>query len=63
MMELMQGYAKEGGTVGVDDPQNWSLNTINFLSETTSVRSAAELKKVRNSFGAFSSADFYSTRF
>ncbi|RSL49676.1 hypothetical protein CEP51_015453 [Fusarium floridanum] len=45
MMELMQGYAKEGPHVGLDDPDRWSVDTVNFLSATTSATSVDELKK------------------
>jgi hypothetical protein len=46
MMELMQGYVKEGPHVGLDDPERWSMDTVNFLSTTTSASSVDELKKV-----------------
>lgn len=45
-MELMQGYVKEDGNVGVDDPGRWSSDTLNFLSGTTCIDSVEELMKV-----------------
>lgn len=45
-MELMDGYVKEGGNVGVDDPGRWSSKALDFLSATTSVSSAKELLQV-----------------
>ena len=50
-MELMQGYAKEGGAVGVDDLDRWSASAVSFLSDTVSAASAAELAKVRCTSG------------
>ena len=48
MMRLMQGYVKEGGAIGIDDLERWppSSDAVRFLSETTSIASAAELLKV-----------------
>ncbi|KAF2113725.1 hypothetical protein BDV96DRAFT_601202 [Lophiotrema nucula] len=43
LMELMQGYEKNGGLVGVVEPDRWSADALSFLSETTSATSAAEL--------------------
>ena len=47
-MELMQGYAKDDGAIGVDDLQRWPLGSaaVGFLSETTSASSVAELMEV-----------------
>ena len=47
VMELMQGYVKEAGAVGVDDLHRWSPDAVSFLSDTISAASAAELLKVR----------------
>ncbi|KAG7432255.1 hypothetical protein Forpi1262_v007140 [Fusarium oxysporum f. sp. raphani] len=44
MMELMQGYVKEGPQVGLDNPDRWAPDTINFLCATTSASSIDELK-------------------
>ncbi|KAF2267288.1 hypothetical protein CC78DRAFT_551976 [Lojkania enalia] len=46
-MELMQKYTKEDGAVGIDDLHRWHSNSdaVGFLSATTSVGSAAELRK------------------
>jgi hypothetical protein len=46
MMELMDGYVKEGGTIGVDDPEGWAAEALNFLGATTSASSAKELSQV-----------------
>jgi hypothetical protein len=46
-MELMQGYVKEDGAVGVDDLHRWDSDAVGFLSETTSATSVHELMKVR----------------
>ena len=46
MMELIQGYAKESDNVGLDNPQGWDIEVIDFLSATTSASSASELQKV-----------------
>lgn len=46
MMELMQGYAKEGANLGLDDPEQWDPDVVSFLSATTSVSSADELIQV-----------------
>lgn len=46
-MELMQKYVKEGGAIGVDNPQRWSnSDALGFLSATESVASVEELLKV-----------------
>jgi hypothetical protein len=46
-MELMQKYVKEGGAIGVDNPQRWSnSDALDFLSVTESVASVEELLKV-----------------
>lgn len=49
VMELMQGYSKEDGAIGVDDLDRWPLdsNAVNFLSMTEFVTSVVELTKVR----------------
>jgi hypothetical protein len=46
-MELMLGYAKDHGAIGLDDLDRW-LNTqaADFLSETTSASSVGELMEV-----------------
>ncbi|KAF4486604.1 hypothetical protein CGGC5_v005957 [Colletotrichum fructicola Nara gc5] len=43
MMELMQGYVKEGANLGLDDPEQWDPDVVSFLSATTSASSADEL--------------------
>ena len=50
-MELMQGYVKENGAVGVDDLDRWPIDSdaVNFLSRTTSATSVAELMGVSSS--------------
>jgi len=47
--ELMNGYVKEDGAVGVDDLRRWppGSNAVSFLSETTSATSVFKLIKVR----------------
>ena len=46
-MELIQGYAKDGGAIGVDDLHRWpGSDAVGFLSETTSAGSVGELMKV-----------------
>jgi hypothetical protein len=37
-MELMQGYSKENGAVGIDDLNRWQPDSyaVQFLSDTTS---------------------------
>ncbi|KAK2052403.1 hypothetical protein LY76DRAFT_598623, partial [Colletotrichum caudatum] len=45
MMELMQGYAKEGDNVGLDNPEPWDSDVIGFLSATTSASCASELSE------------------
>ncbi|KAK2037618.1 hypothetical protein LZ31DRAFT_534738 [Colletotrichum somersetense] len=45
MMELMQGYVKEGANLGLDDPERWDSDVIGFLSATTSASCASELSQ------------------
>lgn len=47
-MELMQGYIKEEGAIGVDDLTRWPSDSkaVDFLSQTTSATSSAALMKV-----------------
>jgi hypothetical protein len=47
-MELMQGYVKDDGAIGVDDLYRWpdSFDAVGFLSETTSASSVDEVMKV-----------------
>ncbi|KAK1973461.1 kinase-like domain-containing protein, partial [Colletotrichum cereale] len=45
MVELMQGYAKEGVNLGLDDPEHWDSDVVGFLSATTSASSANELSQ------------------
>ncbi|KAM3537312.1 hypothetical protein ARSEF1564_009765, partial [Beauveria bassiana] len=33
-MELMDGYVKDGGSVGLDDPSRWSPEAVQFLGAT-----------------------------
>lgn len=44
-MELMQGYVKEDGIIGVNDPGRWSPDTLSFLSDTTCTASVKGLVK------------------
>ncbi|KAI3548370.1 hypothetical protein CSPX01_03166 [Colletotrichum filicis] len=46
MMELMQGYVKEGANFGPDGPKHWGLEVVSFLSATTAATSAGELSEV-----------------
>jgi len=54
-MELMQGYAKDDGPIGVDDlhrlPEGSSA--VRFLSETTSASSMGELIEVSRGLTSF----------
>ncbi|KAM4063619.1 kinase [Hirsutella rhossiliensis] len=43
MMELMEGDAKDGTTIGLDNPDRWHENAVGFLSATTSASSVREL--------------------
>ena len=45
-MELIQGYVKEDGRVGLDSPQGWSLG-MDFLVATESTSKISVLMKVR----------------
>ena len=47
-MDLMQGYRKEDGVVGVGDVVRWPLdsNAVRFLAQTTSTTSIANLMEV-----------------
>ena len=47
-MDLMQGYRKEDGVVGVDDVVRWPLdsNAVGFLARTTSTASMTKLMEV-----------------
>jgi hypothetical protein len=51
IMELMQGYPKEDGAVGVDDLYRWpsDCNAVNFLSTTVTATTLVELAKVSRS--------------
>lgn len=42
MMELMEGYAKEG-TIGFDYPERWHSDAFRFFGGTTSASSVNEL--------------------
>ncbi|KAF2195726.1 hypothetical protein K469DRAFT_535857, partial [Zopfia rhizophila CBS 207.26] len=42
-MELMQGYVKDDGVVGVDDLDRWDSDALDFLLETTSITLVNEL--------------------
>lgn len=48
-MELMQGYTKDGGAVGIDDLVRWPSDSpaVDFLSATTGVSEIKQLLKVR----------------
>ena len=50
-MNLMQGYEKKSGAIGLDDPSAWSLEAITFLSDTTSAASVQELANVSLGIG------------
>lgn len=45
-MNLMQGYEKDTGAIGLDDLEGWSLEAVTFLSDTTSAVSVRELAEV-----------------
>lgn len=47
-MDLMQGYHKEDGVVGVDDVVRWPLDSdaVSFLAQTTSTVSMTKLMEV-----------------
>lgn len=51
-MEMMQGYVKEDGAVGVDDLTRWPSDSdaVSFLSQTTSATSITALMKVSGGF-------------
>lgn len=44
-IELIQGYAKEDGNLGIDRPDNCPMG-VGFLSATESATTAEELTKV-----------------
>ena len=48
-MELMQGYTKEDGAVGIDDLDRWPSDSraVDFLSATTYASEISQLIKVR----------------
>lgn len=48
IMELMQGYPREDGAVGVEDLYRWpsDCNAVSFLSTTVTATSLLELTKV-----------------
>ncbi len=46
MMELMEGYVKDSGSLGLDNPKRWSLEALHFLSATETASSAKELLDV-----------------
>jgi hypothetical protein len=48
-MELMQGYRKETGAIGVDNLRRWPLDghAYNFLSTADAGTSLDELKEVK----------------
>lgn len=46
MMELMDGYVKDNGSVGLDDTQRWGPEAVHFLCATTTASSAKELLDV-----------------
>lgn len=48
IMELMQGYPKEDGVVGIDDLYRWpsDCNAVGFLSATVTATSLLELTEV-----------------
>ena len=47
-MDLMQGYRKEDGIVGVDDVVRWPLDSdaVSYLARTTSTTSIIKLIEV-----------------
>jgi hypothetical protein len=47
-MELMQGYVKDNGVRGVDDPVRWPVESMafKFLEATTTAVSIEQLKQV-----------------
>ncbi|KAK9438319.1 serine/threonine protein kinase [Metarhizium brunneum] len=46
MMELMDGYVKDGANIGIDNPERWNPEALHFLGATTSASSAKELLQV-----------------
>ncbi|KAG9252579.1 CAMK family protein kinase [Emericellopsis atlantica] len=46
MVELMEGYMEEGANIGLNDPDRWGADVVDFLSITTSASSADELLQV-----------------
>jgi hypothetical protein len=44
-MELIQGYAKEDGNIGLDNPENWPRG-MDFLSATAGTSRVDVLAKV-----------------
>jgi hypothetical protein len=52
MMELMQKYEKDDGSVGVDDLNRWPADSdaVEFLSAASSGTSIEALKQVSQSF-------------
>ncbi|KAF2844499.1 hypothetical protein T440DRAFT_462000 [Plenodomus tracheiphilus IPT5] len=43
-MVLLQGYCEDDKSIGIDHPELWSLNVLDFLSQTTSAASTKELQ-------------------
>ncbi|KAK9437129.1 serine/threonine protein kinase, partial [Metarhizium brunneum] len=43
MMELMDGYVKDGANIGIDNPERWSPEALHFLGATAYASSAKEL--------------------
>jgi hypothetical protein len=54
MMELMQGYEKDDGKIGVDDLLLWPENShaVRFLSEIASASSIDELREACPQFSS-----------
>jgi len=48
-MELMQGYAKDDGAVGIDNLSRWPSDShaVDFLSATTCTSEVVQLLEVR----------------
>lgn len=60
-MELMQGYTKDDGVVGVDNLHRWpsGSDAVCFLSDTTSALSVNELLKVSQYLQSMLKSNFF----
>jgi hypothetical protein len=62
-MELMQGYVKEGGAVGIEDLKRWPSDShaVDFLSKTMSTNEISELLNVRQTLASLKPLLTYSS--